>query len=223
MAVFSADPPRRVDRRLAQHAAQRDRRRPWGDSGTRDVGSQIRARSAVRFIRPLAHPRRRQRGGRGHPERQRPVADRDGRPTARGGARGGGGHSDRRRPDASGRRRRHPRILSARWVVPDRAAGRPVQLRAARPRREARRRARRATTDSGGHRRAAWPPARRGVTHSRSACGIGAPGLDVPGVRPRRGHQRRLRAARPIRGHRREPSLLARLCHGGVRHAEAGR
>ncbi len=35
--------------------------------------------------------------------------------------------------------------------------------------------------------------------------GFGAPGLDVPGVRPRRGHQRRLRAVGPFRGHRRAP------------------
>ena len=115
------------------------------------------------------------------------------------------------------------RVLSARRVVPDRAAGRLVQLRAARPRREARRRPRRATADSDGHRPAAWPTARRRVAHPRPASRFGAPGLDVPGVRPRRGHQRRLRAAGPFRGHRREPALLARLRHGRVRPAETGR
>ena len=39
------------------------------------AGTQIRARPPVRLIRPVAHPRRRHRGARGHPERQRPVAD----------------------------------------------------------------------------------------------------------------------------------------------------
>ena len=116
-----------------------------------------------------------------------------------------------------------PRVLSARRVVPDRAAGRLVQLRAARPRREARSRPRRATADSDGHRPAAWPTARRRVAHPRPASRFGAPGLDVPGVRPRRGHQRRLRAASPLRGHRREHALLARLRHGRVRPAETGR
>ena len=107
MAVLPAHPPRRVDRRLAPDAAQRDRRRAGGDGGTWDVDTQIRALPPVRLIRPVAHPRRRHRGGRGHPERQRPVADRDGQPAARRGGRGGGGHPDRRRLDARGRRRRH--------------------------------------------------------------------------------------------------------------------
>ena len=60
--------------------------------------------------------------------------------------------------DARGRRRRQSRVLSARRVVPDRAAGRPVQLRAARPRRQ------QPADGPGvplqmpdGHRRAAWP------------------------------------------------------------------
>ena len=104
MAVLPADPPRRVGRRLAPDAAERDRRRVGGDGGARRVDTQIRARPPVRLIRPVAHPRRRRRGGRGHPERQRPVADRDGQPVARRGGRGGGGHPDRRRPDAGGSR-----------------------------------------------------------------------------------------------------------------------
>ena len=41
--------------------------------------------------------------------------------------------------------------------------------------------------------------ARRRVAHPRPAARFGAPGLDVPGVRPRRGHQRRLRAVSPLR------------------------
>ena len=134
-----------------------------------------------------------------------------------------GGHPGRRRLDARGHsRRRHSRVLSARRVVPDRAAGRLVQLRAARPRRQARRRSRRAAGDARGHRPAAWPTARRGVAHPRPASRIGALGLDVSGVRPRRGHQRRLRAVGPFRGHRREPALLARLRHGRVRPPETG-
>ena len=115
------------------------------------------------------------------------------------------------------------RVLSARRVVPDRAAGRLVQLRAARPRRQARRRSRRATQMPDGHRPAAWPTARRGIAHPGPASRVGAPRLDVPGVRPRRGHQRRLRAVSPFRGHRREPALLARLRHGRVRPPETGR
>ena len=85
------------------------------------------------------------------------------------------------------------------------------------------RRPRRAIGDSDGHRRAARPAARRRVAHPRPASGFGAPGLDVPGVRPRRGHQRRLRAAGPLCGPRREPALLTRFCHGRVRPAETGR
>ena len=73
MDVLPADPPRRVDRRLAPDAAQRDRRRARGDGGPRGADTQIRARPPVRLIRPVAHPRRRRRGGRGYPERQRPA------------------------------------------------------------------------------------------------------------------------------------------------------
>ena len=98
------------------------------------------------LVRPFDHSARRsptppRRGGRGHPERQRPVADRDGRTGCSAEVAGAeavipvvaaltpvdvaGGES---------------RVLPARRVVPDRAAGRLVQLRAARPRRQARRR-----------------------------------------------------------------------------------
>ena len=106
MDVLPADPPRRVDRRLAPNAAERDRRRVGGDGRSRGADTQIRARPALRLIRPVAHSRCRRRGARGYPERQRPAADRDGRPPARRGDRGGGGHPDRRRLDAGGRRRR---------------------------------------------------------------------------------------------------------------------
>ena len=117
----------------------------------------------------------------------------------------------------------HPWVLSARRIVPDRAAGRLVQLRAASPQREARRRPRRTATDSVGHRPAAWSTARRRAAHPRPASRFGAPGSDLPGVRPRRGHQRRLRAVGPVRGHRREHALLSRLRDGRVRPAEIGR
>ena len=223
MAVFPAHPPRRVDRRLAPDAAQRDRRRARGDGGARESGTQIRAFPPVRLIRPVAHPRRRRRGGRGDAERQRPVADRDGRPAARRGGRGGGGHPDRRRLDARGRRRRQSRVLSARRVVPDRAAGRPVQLRAARPRRQARRRPRRATADSA-------------VIAERHGLQLGDE-LRIPGLPPGSahlgwtfpefdrvaGHQRRLRAAGAVGGRRRDAALLARLRHGRIRPSETGR
>ena len=46
MAVLPAHPPRRVDRRLAPDAAQRDRRRARSDGGPRSPDTQIRARPA---------------------------------------------------------------------------------------------------------------------------------------------------------------------------------
>ena len=98
-----------------------------------------------------------------------------------------GGHPDRRRLDARGRRGRKSRVLLARRVVSDRASRRAFRLRAARPRRQARRRSRRATRDARGHRRAARRSARRRIADPRSATRFGAPGLDVPGVRSRRG------------------------------------
>ncbi len=216
-------PPRRVDRRLAPDTAQRDRRRDRSDGGPRCPGTQVRAFPPVRLIRPVAHPCRRHRGGGGDAERQRPIADRDGRPTARGSDRGAGDHPDRRRLDARGRRRRQSRILSARRVVPDRAAGRLVQLRTARPRRQARRRSRRAARDTRGHRPATWRSARRRIADPRPATRFGAPRLDVPRVRPRRGDQRRLCADSTLDGRRRDAALLARLRHRRVRPSEAGR
>ena len=47
--------------------------------------------------------------------------------------------------------------------------------------------------------------------------------VDVPGVRPRRGHQRRLHAVDPLRRLRRENALHPRLRDGHVRSAQAGR
>ena len=191
---------------------------------------EIRACPPIRRIRPVAHPRRRHRGHRGHPGRQRPVADRDGRPSARRGDRSGGSHPDRGRLDARGLRRRQwntparpPRVLSARRVVPDRAAGRLVQLRAACP----------------DEKPAAGPGVplqiptliaeRHGLQLGEELRIPGLPpgsahlGSDVPGVRPRRGHQRRLRAAGPVRGRRREHALLAWLRHRRIRPSETGR
>ena len=74
-----------------------------------------------------------------------------------------------------------------------------------------------------GHRPAAWPTARRRTAHPGPASRVGAPRIDIPGVRPGRGHQRRLRVDGPFRGHRRAHALHSRLCHGRVRPAETGR
>jgi hypothetical protein len=106
MAGVQPDPPRRIGRRLAPDATQRDRCRVGGDGGARRVDSQIRTRPPVRLIRPGARPRRRQRGGRGHPERQRQAAARDGVASACRGDRRGGGHPDRGRVDTGGLQRR---------------------------------------------------------------------------------------------------------------------
>ena len=159
---FPAHPPRRVDRRLAPDAAQRDRRRARSDGGTRDVlilKFEL-ARPFDSFGPSLTHA-----ADIGVVEVTPNVSDRLPIETV-----------NRLHAEVTGAEavipivagltpvdvaRRHARVLPARRVVPDRAAGRLVRLRAARPRRQARRRPRRAAADSDGHRRAARPTARR--------------------------------------------------------------